>query len=344
MGKRIALRLCAGAGVVCALAISSISYGQSASETMNYFGSLGQASATVTNTNAAYMGVYNQYSVAIGPNACCPTAVIGGLTYLENYDNVTNDTDPFTTSPNSAAQINNLATAMNTYNTTNSTGNPMWTNVGGTLIPSSFNGLQSYLSSTGANPAPTVTISGQVSPSTPAPLLQTSLANTAAGTYNAGTNVANVTPTAQFLANALAANDGVEIGIQWGSYSGTTFTPMNGGGHMLTLQSINMSGGTGTIDFYDPWGPGTNAGTTNGYVFATVSTVDGFLYVTYPITWTGGDLDNSGNTSPFEAIGASTGQTGRIVYDMVEAVPEPTSGVLAVAGLLAGSRRLRRRG
>lgn len=325
--------------VLCAmLAIPSVGRAQVGSETINYFGNIGQASATVTNTNATYMGVYLQYSVPVGPNACVPTATIGGLTYLENYQNVTNDTDPFTVSPNSATQLNNLATSMSTWNTSNTGANP-WTNVGGTSVPSTFNGLQSYLSATGANPSPQVQISGQVSPSNPAGFVAISPVNQTAGTYNAGMNIANVTPTATFMANALNANDGVEFGIQWGSFSGNTFTP-SGGGHFLTLQAINVVSGTGTISFFDPWGVNANTpSTTNGFVSATVTTVNGFLYVTYPITWTGGDLDTSNNANPSEMMGAN-GQTGRILTVMVESTPEPASGMIALAGFaLLGLRR-----
>ena len=329
--------------VLCALSIiPAVARAQVGSETILYFGSIGQGAATVTNTNAAYMGVYLPNSVPVGPNACVPTSVIGGLTYLEHYQNVTNDTDPFTVSPNSAAQLNNLATSMSTWNTTNTTGPNQWTNVGGTSVPSAFNGLQSYLSATGNNPAPQVQISGQVSPANPAGFVAISPVNQTAGTYNAGMNIANVTPTATFMANALNANDGVEFGLQWGTYSGTTFTP-SGGGHFLTLQAINIVSGTGTISFFDPWGVNANPpSTTNGFVSATVTTVSGFLYVTYPITWTGGDLDTSNNASPSEMMGAN-GQTGRILSVMVESTPEPASGMISLAAFaLLGLRRIKK--
>lgn len=326
--------------VLCAmLALPSIGRAQVGSETINFFGNIGQGAATVTNTNATYMGVYLPNSVPVGPNACLPTSVIGGLTYLENYQNVTNDTDPFTVSPNSATQLNNLSTNMSTWNTTNTTGPTQWTNVGGTSVPSAFNGLQTYLSATGANPSPQVQISGQVSPSNPANFMAISPVNQAAGTYNAGMNIASVNPTATFMANALNANDGVEFGVQWGTYSGNTFTA-SGGGHFLTLQAINVVSGTGTISFFDPWGVNANTpSTTNGFVAATVTTVNGFLYVTYPITWTGGDLDTSNNANPSEMMGAN-GQTGRILSVMVQSTPEPTSGIVALAAIaLLGLRR-----
>jgi hypothetical protein len=326
-------------GILSAAVVSATSavHAQSASENTALFGGLGQNLANVTNTNAAFMGVYNSVSVPIGPNACVPTATINGLTYLENYQASVNLPDPFTTSPNSQAQINAIATNMNTYNTTNLAGMPPWQDSGGTLIPSAFNGLQTYLTS---NPAPTVKISGQVSPSTPAGFVQTNVANASAGTYNPGTNVASANPSAQFMANALNANDGVEIGLEWGFYNGSNGWVATGGGHFLTLQAINITGGNGTIDFYDPWGTGSGPGNTNGYVAATVSTINNFLYVTYPITWTGGDSDTS-LLGPGEALGGD-GDTGRIDVVAVEAVPEPASiGLLILTGSALTIRRRR---
>ena len=321
--------------------IASTARGQVASETLSYFPLLGQGNTGINYVNPNLGATYGPFSVAIGPNACVPTATAIGLSYLENYLNVTDDTDPFTTSPNSYAQVNAVATAMGTYNTTKS-GAGGWTNVGGTLVPSIYNGLQNYLANGGANPAPSVTISGQYSPYlTGSTYMQTSVTNATAGTFQPGMSLANVTPTATFLANALNANDGVEIGIVWGSFSGTTFTPI-GGAHELALDAINLSGSSGTISFIDPWGNATSPGSSGYSVVSTsLSVVNGFLYVTYPLAWVG-DGDPNNNPNPFEAFGANNGQSGIIVTDMVEAVPEPATvglmGFVAMGLLIRRSR------
>ena len=95
---------------------------------------------------------YGPFSVAIGPNACVPTATAIGLSYLENYLNVTDDTDPFTTSPNSYAQGQRRSDGHGkSYNTTKS-GAGGWTNVGGTLVPSIYKLPANYLANGGSQP------------------------------------------------------------------------------------------------------------------------------------------------------------------------------------------------
>lgn len=325
---------------LAALVLGSPVWGQSGSETIADFGALGQGVGTYVNTDAAFMGAYLGDSVAVGPNACVPTAVINGLTYLQQYQLLTYANDPFTTSPDAAAQVNAMAQSMKTFNTTRAGANG-WTNVGGSLVPSAFNGLKSYLT---ANPAPTVGIKGQVAPATPAGWSAKSLSDATLDPYVAGTNVAGATPTAQFLADALNENDGVEIGIEWGSYSGATFTGR--GGHFLTLQAINMTGGSGTISFFDPWGLGTGSpANTNALVNATVALTNGFLYVTYP-TDLAGSSDDPTDSGPLDSdfpqqMLGWDGQTGRIDVAMVEFVPEPTA--LAMMPLLALIVRRRRR-
>src|SRR2546422_10281326 len=118
------------------LSLASVARAQSGSETLADFGLLGQGNASVNG------------SQALKNNSCAPTAITNGLTYLETYLLSISQPDPFTTSPNTYTQLNNLQSAM----VTGTTGTPlttMWT------------GLQSYFSPVGANPAPTVTLSGQ---------------------------------------------------------------------------------------------------------------------------------------------------------------------------------------
>jgi hypothetical protein len=173
---------------------------------------------------------------------------------------------------------------------------PRYTGTGGTTIVGTATGLIDYLSPTGANPAPTVVVTGQLSPSTPLSWIGDGIATI---------DFAQTSPTAAYLAQVLNANDGVEVGIQYGTFggpSGITFNPT--GGHEMTLQSIdfNAASGTGTIGFIDP--DGTVAYALDG----TVSLDDGFLYVTYK-------LDN--------------GQTvfGRILDDTVESISIPDSAM-----------------
>jgi len=278
---------------------------QSGSETLSDFGYLGQGNAAVNG------------SQAVMNNSCVPTATANGLSYLENYFNFSLDLpSPFTTSPNNYAAVNSLQGLMGTTAL-------------GTTVNGLFNGLQSYLMPGGANPAPTVSISGQYSSTTPGGWFS--------GGINGGLNVAQASPTASFLANALNANDGVEVGIQWGAYSGNTFTA-SGGGHMLTLYSINLGvSGSGTIGFIDPWGTGTgnNAGTSATVVNATVQLVNGFLYVTYPIDFTGPDPADTTGTDGTTQLGHN-GETGRILVDAVEAaaVPEATTTIAGALLLL----------
>lgn len=317
----------AGASLLL-LACVSTGRSQSGSETLSYFGALGQGNGGVTYVNPNYAN-----SVAVGPNACVPTATANGLAFLENYANFGLDIpSPFTTTPNAYPQVNNLAAAMGTFNTTKS-GAGGWTNLGGTYTTSMFNGLQNYLGTGGSNPAPTVSISGQYAGGTPATWFT--------GTFNKGLNLANSTPSPAFLAGALNANEAVEITLEWGSYNGNTWNAL-GGGHEVTLNSINMASGSGTIGFIDPWGSGvgSNPGTDGVNVNGTVSLVNGYLYVTYPITVSGPDpTDNN----PGDVVG-SNGETGRIDVAMVEAIPEPSTWLLgsAVLFLLIARRPDRR--
>src|SRR5579872_7203561 len=99
---------------------ASTASAQSGSESLTYFGTLGQNNPLVTYTNAnnAFLGPYATLSAPIGPNACVPTATSNGLTYLYNYvTTVLNQPSPFTSSVSTYGAVNAIATAMNTYNT-----------------------------------------------------------------------------------------------------------------------------------------------------------------------------------------------------------------------------------
>jgi hypothetical protein len=295
---------------------------QTGSETLSYFGTIGQGNAAIVAANGQ----------DVADNACVPTATANGLTYLENYYNFALDEpSPFSTSPNTTTQVNNLITAMQTTRD-------------GTQTDNEFNGLVSYLSPTGANPSPSVKVTGQYSPLTPGGWL--------AGTgFPAG--VANVNPTVSYLANALNANDGVELGIQWGSTSGGTFTPSRGG-HEVTLQSIsfNPTSDTGSITFIDPWGTTQTDGGGNRHAGGTAEVVgdtfsaslsvdqNGLLVITYPLPYDGLNAPQDNGT----AIGDQTGQVARILDDTVEyVVPEPSTYIAGILILIPFGRQVMRR-
>jgi hypothetical protein len=316
--------------VLAAIALSSLLsvqvLAQSGSENSNQFGQRGQGGATYTNgALPPAVSAFQAYSVAVGPNACVPTSTANGLSYLENYA-VTNLSlpNPFSTSPNSFAQVDNLAQRQQTFNLTKTDGTPQqnYSNLGGTYTTYMFNGTRTWLSAN--NPAANVSLSGQVAAGTPASWIQ--------GAYAANTNVANAIPTAAYLAGLLnAQNNAVELTIEWGSYDVNNVWTASGGGHEVALTSINM--GTSSIGFWDPWGnggtnPDTSAFLYEGAVFgANVTTVGGYLYVTYPTVLA--DSDRQPNEY---AVGAAAA-TGRIDVAMVETiVPEPAACLLYLIG------------
>jgi len=210
---------------------------------------------------------------------------------------------------------NPFSTNPNTYDTVNALQTAMGTTAAGTLPANSVTGLQAWLA---ANPTmPTVS------------------------TYLAGD------PTAQSLADVLNQHDGVQLGILWGSVTGTTFTPA-GGGHYVSLDDVDMSGGTGTIGILDPWGNSKpNAASTASQDTLDVTTVtigtSSYLEVQYQTP----NLGDYPSPAPGTAY-AGAGGIGVIALDQVEtlaAVPEPSSLVisgLASAGI-GGFVWLRRR-
>ncbi len=271
---------------------------------------------------------------AVQNMSCVPTATADALSYLAAYQEVTYDTTPFTVSPNTYTAVNALQSDMNTT-------------ARGTSTTAQVNGLNTYL--TTDNPAPTVTISGQVSQ------LETSgtVPGYGSGNFAAGANIQTANPTASFLANALNANDAVEVGILWGTVSGNDFYP-SGGEHELALNQINLN--AGSIGFVDPGG--TSGIQQNGAVLSTMNIAGwgSFLYITYPLLISGPDylvpddlnLQNSQDLVDPDpnatAFGVNDGETAIIIDDTIEAVPEPSTIALlaigALGAILLGRRRL----
>ena len=255
-------------------------------------------------------------SQALRNNSCVPTSVANGLSYLDAYQLSLGNSSPFAFSPNTYTAVNRLQSFMGT--------DPVFATSPGNALT----GLQTYLSTLGplGNPAPGV-ITSQ--------------------TWD---------PLAQTLANVLNANDGVQIGILWSTtanpiVNNSSWTPMNGG-HFVSLDSINLTAGAGTIGIVDPWGNGVgNAASTASYETLTVSTVTitaggvnalaagTYLQVSYAPSELGDfPLVDSGTAL------AGAGGTGLIALSETEAVPEPSSlaiGLLAgIGGLMLRRRKL----
>ena len=249
-------------------------------------------------------------------NSCVPTSTANGLAYLEAYQTqVLYNSDPFAVTPDNYTAVNALQTAMGTT-------------AAGTTTSGELNGLQNYLST--VNPGSSVTISAQASLAEPASFFGAGV--------NAGISLQNANPTAQFLANALNANDAVQLGILWGTISGGNSTNFTyNGGHFVSLDSLNLNNGSGTIGILDPWGSGgVNAGTSASQISLSVSTITltglgSFLYVTYPIVAAGGPEPGEAGDTQF----AGGAQAGIILVDAVESVPEPATIGLVAIGLLA---------
>ncbi len=287
---------------------------QSGSELGNvtFFGTTGQGDAAIVAANTQ----------DLADNSCVPTADANGMTYLENYYEVTEDESLFGTTPSTPAEVNKLITGMGTT-------------VDGTSVNGEFNGLQGYLS---ANPAPNVRVTGQYASITPAGWV------TPPATFTPGANVIslapNTTPTAAYLAGKLNANDGVEIGVQWGTYDGTTFTAGNGA-HQLTLEQISLNGNSGTITVLDPWGDGNqnfpNAANNGAdQVTGLLNLVNGYLVVTFDNSYVGPEPGGNDNPNTGFASGQGYGvQYAQILEDTVEyAVPEPSTYSYFVTGAM----------
>lgn len=293
-----------GATASVFLAVSS-AQAQSGSENASLFGTFGQG-------NSAIVDVSGQ---SVANMACVPTAIVNGLDYLQNYESSIGNTGPLTTAPG-YSDINELINS-----------SFMDTTASGTGIGDAANGLASYIGATGPNPGPGMAIYGQY----------TTLGTFAPASWYTGIPApafANQTPSASFLADALNANDAVEFTVVWGSRSANGTYLVNGGGHELTLQSINLA--NNSISFFDPWGnsqitaTATNAGTSAVLYTANLSVQSGFLTVTYPTNGPAATMEPDPNEEGSNDPGDANGQIGYIVADMVETVPEPAP--LSVAG------------
>jgi hypothetical protein len=209
-----------------------------------------------------------------------------------------------------------FAFSPNTIATVNSLQTLMGTTAAGTTAAGAISGLNTYLSSPTGDPAPSVVTSQ---------------------TFN---------PSALFLGNALSLNNAVQLGILWGSITGGTFTPVNGGGgHFVSLTAMNLLGGAGTMTILDPWGnvSGNNAGTEGDFVSLNVSTVNlNGVGAVLQVTWT---TNAPEDTTAIDGTGPTSfggpGATGYIAVDDLEAVPEPATMALMGAGALAVLARRR---
>jgi len=224
----------------------------------------------------------------------------------------------------------------------------------GTTYSGMINGLSSYIGAGGANPAPDVSIvGGQYAPNKaygPTPTQATINTYVPSGFIGGAVPAgpyANVAPTAQWMATELQNSAAVELGIQWGSYSGNNFIPA-GGGHAVTLDYINFNPtlGFGTIDFLDSDTLAAGAYQETG----TIALINGYLELTYATTVSGtpsDPLDYLSQPIRGDAL-AGGGEQGRLIIDLAENVPDGGLTALmlgtVVAGLGAFSHRLRRKG
>ena len=196
--QRRAPALCGA--ILSILSMAAAAQAQTATEPLSDFGFLGQGNAGITVAN----GLNIQF------NACAPTAVDNGLTFLQNFYAA----PLFSQNVNTYAAVNNLATAMGTENNNfwvykNGVGQlgyvnanaggaapayAGWTyvktllNVGGTSQQNIYNGTGTYL--------------GTVNPTGGGPSVS----------YGQDFN-----PVASTLYNYLQADNAVEIGITWGT-------------------------------------------------------------------------------------------------------------------------------
>jgi len=282
---------------------------QTASEPLSDFGTLGQGTTGVNGIN-----VVN--GLNISPNACAPTAVDNGLTFLQNYFAA----PIFSQNVNSYATVNALATAMGTANNNywvyqnNGNGQLGYVNANGGGVPNAYVGftyvktLLNVGGTAGQNIySGTTTYVPTINPWQTTPGM-------APVSYGQDFN-----PTASLLYNDLKAKDAVELGILWGNNQAGQIVP-SGGGHFVTLQSITMNGNTGTMNIIDPWGASTLAGgpgTTATKVQLTYTVQNGVLAITGTF---GKDADTitaaaaGFNTTPFVtapgfAFGTLNGQT-----------------------------------
>jgi hypothetical protein len=307
------------ASLLSVLAISPVAKAQSGAEQVSEFGTLGQL-----NNNAAL-------TTSLCTVACVPTSVDNGLVYLNDVygENMTQ----FQSNPDTYTTVANLEKAMGTT-------------TAGTSYLGEVNGLESFLSPTGADPAPKVAIGGGqyvssvVGTGTTAPLTFSTPALSSV--------VQNTLPSASFLSSALQAQDAVTIWIQWGTYNTKGVFVPSGGVHSVTLTSITDNSGSGSISFLDPWGNGNSSSSAAATLnTAKLSTdANGYLELTdVTANEPAGSFEPAGekaanplNQAPFDADGAAPpgGWTAIVVADLDEdvVVPEPTTYIAGALLLL----------
>ena len=280
---------------------------QSGSELANIgsFGTMGQLNASVTS---------------FSNTACGPTAVTDGLIFLNNM------------AGNQFQTYNISSSTANGYKAVNDLETPMGTSASGTSYGTKANnlvgGLANYISGGGANPAANVSIVG-------GQYILGSGAGIPGGPTGPNNNFAQVIPTATTLANWLNANYAINLLVQFGSYSGATWTQdPSGAQHYVDLTSINV--GNNAITLLDPWG------TSAVQESATLSTVGGYLYLNSLTAITPDNGSAGPDTGDSGEAGALT--SARIMADLAETVvPEPsTLGLMGLGGILCILFRRRR--
>jgi hypothetical protein len=270
-------------------------------------------------------------------DACAPTSYADGLIYLNNlYGNQYQNYNISSSTANGYKAVNDLATVMGTT----SPGGTSYGTSGNQTSGNSVSGLAKYISKTGANPAPGVSIVG-------GQYIVGTGASIPGGPTGPNNNFANVVPTAATIAGWLNKNYAIEILLQFGSYGGvggTTWTQSKGQ-HYVDVTSINVANKTLTL--LDPWG------TSASQESATMNIVGGYMYLTsinYVTGLFGVPGQDNGGTAPAETTGdagdAMALGNARIVTDLAEtAVPEPSTylgGALLLIPFTVNSvRRLR---
>ena len=302
---------------VLSLGLAAQSQTINQSEASGSFGSLSQYNSSITYAN----------TLNVQPVACVPTSFANALTYL----NTVNGGTVFQNSPNNYATVNTLAQDMGTSLNPTLNGGAN----GGTGYAPAVNGFLTYAGGgVGQNLAPSVNIFGEYS-----------TAAWGIGLPNGGAGFVQAKPSAYTLGAALSSQCAIELGIQWGTYSGTTFTPDPlGGFHAVVMRSENLVNGAGFFGIIDPISGADVLNDPNAsaqFLPVSVTTVDGFLYLTYPTQLPDNPAEGSN-----DSFAAPNGESARVVADWVEFVPDSTSTLplLGIALLgLGGLHRLTRR-
>jgi hypothetical protein len=278
-----------------------------------------------------------QGGAAANQNAsCAPTSTANGLSYLYNV----NPGAFAGGSPNNFATVNGLSADMGV--------GPRGATYG--TATGIANGAATWLA---AND-PAISVSGQYAPATANNTYSQFLLGSPVAV---GANIQQAVPSAVSLASYLNSKDGVELGLQWGTLSGTgtssAFTAGNGG-HFVTLQSINLSFDStlglydGSITYLDPWGDPKNATPSNTGQFVTGSLIllsSGYLDV-YNIAaqTTPTAEENSEDALTTDEFGVPAGlAAGQIMVDLVESTPDGGTTALMLGAGFFGIAALRRK-